>query len=109
MSKSSRNAYKTRSPNKLIRMGWNIYRLCDQGEVSDGFSIDVLVSVGSYTYEDGVHDYGKRYTLLHKFLHDLEDGTTCATDSAFYCPKAMHAAKRLWTKRKRIVFTVPSK
>ena len=108
MSKSCRNAFKTRSPNKPIRMGWNVYRLCDQGEVSDGFCLDALVSVGSYTYEDGVHEHGKRYTLLHKFLHDRQDGTTCSADSAFYCPRALHAAKRVWQKRKRLVFTVPS-
>ena len=55
-----------------------------------------------------MHDYGKRYTLCHKFLHDLEDGTTCVADSAFYCPRALHAAKRVWQKKKRLVFTVPS-
>jgi len=108
VSKSCRNAFKTRSPNKPIRMGWNVYRLCDQGEVSDGFCLDALVSVGSYTYENGVHEHGKRYTLLYKFLHDREDGTTCAADSAFYCPRALHAAKRVWQKKKRLVFTVPS-
>ena len=70
-------------------------------------TLDVLVCVGSHTYEEGVHDYGKRYTLLQKFLHDRDDGTTCAADSAFYCPKALHAAKRVWQKKKRLVFTVP--
>ena len=101
------NAYKTRSPGKPIRMGWNIYRLCDQGEITHGFCLDDLVSVGAYTY-DQVHQYGKRYTLMHKFLHELADCTTCVGDSAFYCPKAMHAAKRVWAKKKRLVFTVPS-
>ena len=84
-------------------MGWNIYRLCDQGEVSDGFCLDAFVFVGPHTYEGG----GKRYTLLQKFLHDRDDGTTCAADSAFYYPKALHAAKRVWQKKKRLVFTVP--
>ena len=92
------NAYKTRSPGKPIRMGWNIYRLCDQGEITHGFCLDDLVSVGAYTY-DQVHEYGKRYTLMHKFLHELADGTTCVGDSVFYCPKAMHAAKRVWPRR----------
>ena len=87
-------------------MGWNIYRLCDQGEVSDAFCLDDLVSCGSFTYEDGVDDRGKRYTLLHKFLINRDDGTTCVGDSAFYCPKAMHAAKNVWLKKKRLVFTV---
>ncbi len=82
-------------PGTLTRIGWNIYRLCDQGEVTYGFCLDALVSVGTHTYEDGVHDHGKRYTLLHKFLYDRDDGTTCAGDSAFYCPKAMHEAKRV--------------
>ena len=76
------NAYKTRSPGKPIRMGWNIYRLCDQGEITQGFCLDDLVSVGAYTY-DQVHEYGKRYTLMHEFLHELADGTTCVGDSAF--------------------------
>ena len=76
--------------------------------MTDGFCLDALVSVGDYTYENGVHTYGKRFTLIHSFLHDRDDGTTCAADSAFYCPKAMHAAKRVWAKKKRLVFTVPS-
>ena len=87
-------------------MGWNIYRLCDQGQVTDGFCLDALVSVGDYTYDE-VHDYGKRFTLLSKFLRDRQNGTTCSGDSAFYCPKAMHVAKRVWSKKKRLVFTVP--
>lgn len=86
-------------------MGWNIYRLCDQGEVADGFCLDAVVSVGDFTY-DKVHDYGKRFTLLYRFLHDRDHGTTCSGDSAFYCPKAMHVAKNVWQKKKRLVFTV---
>ena len=105
MSKSARNAYKTRSPNKPIRMGWNIYRLCDQGEVSDGFCLDAVVSVGDYTY-DQVLNGSKRFTLLYRFLHDRDHGTTCSGDSAFYCPRAMHVAKKVWQKKKRLVFTV---
>ena len=87
-------------------MGWNIYRLCDQGQVADGFCLDAVVSVGDFTFEK-VQKEGKRFTLLHRFLYDREHGTTCSGDSAFYSPQAMFAAKKTWLKKKRLVFTVP--
>ena len=96
MSKSAWNSFKTRSPNKPIRMGWNVYRLCDQGEHTDGFCLDVLVSVGKWTYLDVDAEGGSRYKLLYNFTHDLEDGTTIVADNAFYCPRALRAAKSVW-------------
>ena len=90
-------------------MGWNIYRLCDQGEITDGFCLDAVVQVGSKTFDDVNLDESYKYKLLHKFTHNLQDGTTVVADNYFYCPKAMRAAKLKWAKKKRFIFTVPGK
>ena len=105
--KSERNPFKTRSTGKPIRMGWNILRLCDQGEITDGFCLDCVVQVGSFTFQDLELDEPYKYQIWYKFTHALKHGTTIVADNYFYCPKAMRAAKLKWRKKKRIVVTVP--
>ena len=95
--------------NRSEWVGIFIYRLCDQGEITDGFCLDAIVQVGSHTFKDLQMDESYKFKLLYKFTHSLMNGTTVVADNYFFCPKAMRVAKLKWSKKKRFVFTVPGK
>ena len=44
-SKSKRNPYKTRNPDKPIRMGWTVDKVVDKGEQGGYFTLNHLVKV----------------------------------------------------------------
>ena len=49
-NKSRRNIYKTRNPDKPIRMGWTVNKLADKGELGGYFDYNHLTKVGKYSY-----------------------------------------------------------
>ena len=38
------NRYKIRNPDKRIRMGWTISKLCDQGELGGNYVANIYVA-----------------------------------------------------------------
>ena len=49
-SKSRRNAFKTRNPDKPIKEGWTVSKLGDKGEKDSTYILNDIVKCGSYTY-----------------------------------------------------------
>ncbi len=52
VSKSKMNPYKTRNPDKPIRMGWTVDKVCDMGEHGGYYVYNHLVKVGKHSYTD---------------------------------------------------------
>ena len=82
VSKSDRNVYKTRNPDKSIRMGWMVNKLADKGKKGGYFVYNHLTKVGKYTYTDATH--GKNYNAVEQLIHDVKGmGKTVTMDSGF--------------------------
>ena len=56
-SKSKRNKFKIRNPDKPIRMGWTVNKIADQGEFGGYYTYNHLVKVGNKTYNNT--EFGK--------------------------------------------------
>ena len=61
-SKSKRNPYKIRNPEKPIKMGWTIYKIGERGQFGGYAITDHLAKVGRKTYTSTSR--GKPITLL---------------------------------------------
>ena len=65
-SKSKRNAFKIRNPDKPIKMGWTIYKIGEKGQFGGYMITDHLVKVGKKTYTS--LEKGKTYNIVEQLL-----------------------------------------
>ena len=63
-SKSRRNAFKTRNPDKPTKEGWTVSKLGDKGEKDGTYILNVIVKCGNYIYSNT--DNGKMYNRIRK-------------------------------------------
>ena len=97
-SKSKRNPYKIRNPDKPIRMGWTINKICDKGELGGNYVANHVVKVGKKTYRNPAN--GKNYDIVDQLSAGYKDtGRLIVMDSGFPTTKLMEDAKRLWNTR----------
>ena len=95
VSKSDRKVYKTRNPDKPIRMGWTVNKLEDKGEKGGYFVYNHLTKVGEYTCKDTTH--GKNYNAVEQLIRDVKGmGKTVTMDSGFPILKLFKDAKEKW-------------
>ena len=66
-SKSRRNKFKIRNPDKPIRMGWTVCKLDDVGENGGAFVYNHLVKCGDHTYTDTTN--GKNYNVVEQLVN----------------------------------------
>ena len=79
-SKSKRNQFKIRNPDKPVRMGWTINKLAEVGEKGGSFVSNHLVKVGKATYADVSR--GNTYSMVKLLLTDvIGKGKLVAMDS----------------------------
>ena len=89
-SKSKRNPYKVRNPDKPIRMGWTICKISDKG-LHGGYYVAnhvVKVEKKSYKYPEN----GKNYDIVDQLLSGLKNGGRLVV-------KLMLDVKLLWKTR----------
>ena len=63
-SKSRRNAFKTRNPDKPIKEGWTVSKLGDKGEKDGTYILNGIVKCGNYIYSNT--DNGKMHNIIEK-------------------------------------------
>ena len=94
-SKSRRNIYKTRNPDKPIRMGWTVNKLADKGELGGYFVYNHLTKVGKYSYTD--LSKGKNYNIVDQLISEVKGlGKTVVMDSGFPTVSLVKDAKQEW-------------
>ena len=94
-SKSKRNPYKVRNPDKPIRMGWAVCKISDKGHHGGYFIANHVVKVGKKSYVSPRN--GKNYDIVEQLLSGLKDnGRSVIMDSGFPTLKLLHDARRLW-------------
>ena len=97
-SKSKRNPFKVRNPDKPIRMGWTICKISDKGVHGGNFVGNHVVKVGRKTYKNT--ENGKNYDVVDQLLTDYKDrGRQVVMDSGFPTMKLMTDSKDLWSTR----------
>ena len=83
-SKSRRNKFKIRNPDKPIRMGWTVCKLGDVGENGGAFVYNHLVKCSDHTYTDTTN--GKNYNVVEQLVNTgdiVNSGRTLVMDNAF--------------------------
>ena len=70
-SKSKRNKFKIRNPDKPIRMGWTVNKIADMGELGGYYTFNHLVKVGKQTYTNT--GFGKNYNTVEQLLEGLKN------------------------------------
>ena len=102
-SKSKRNKFKIRNPDKPIRMGWTVNKIADQGEFGGYYTYNHLVKVGNKTYNNT--EFGKNYNTVDQLLEGLKGmGRLVVMDSGFPTIKLLKDSAKLWNTR--IIATV---
>ena len=102
-SKSKRNKFKIRNPDKPIRMGWTVNKIADQGELGGYYTYNHLVKVGKQTYTNT--GSGKNYNTVEQLLEGLKYmGRLVVMDSGFPTIQLLKDAASLWNTR--IIATV---
>ena len=94
-SKSRRNPFKVRNPNKPIRMGWTVCKISDKGQYGGYFVCNHVVKVGKKSY---VHPQnGKNYDIVDQLTAGLKNsGRLVVMDSGFPTLKLMNDSWQLW-------------
>ena len=94
-SKSKRNPYKTRNPDKPVRMGWTVCKISDKGCFGGNFVCNHVVKVGKKTYKNP--QKGKNYDIVDQLLSGLKDnGRLIIMDSGFPTVNLLKDARQLW-------------
>lgn len=94
-SKSKRNPYKIRNPDKPIRMGWTVCKISDKGQHGGYFIANHVVKVGKKSYVSPQN--GKNYDIVDQLLLGLKDnGRSVIMDSGFPTLKLLRDARQLW-------------
>eukprot|EP00794_Sanderia_malayensis_P001103 gene1103-biopygen337 len=97
-SKSKRNPYKIRNPDKPIRMGWTICKVSDKGANGGNYVANHVVKVGKKTYKTSGN--GKNYDIVEQLISEFKDsGRLVVMDSGFPTIKLMEDAKNKWHTR----------
>eukprot|EP00795_Rhopilema_esculentum_P004046 gene4046-20219_t len=97
-SKSNRNPFKIRNPDKPIRMGWTICKLSDRGKYGGNFVANHVVKCGSKTYKKAAN--GKNYDIIEQLIENFKnEGRLVVMDSGFPTTKLMEDAKEIWGTR----------
>ena len=108
-SKSRRNAFKTRDPDKPIKEAWAVSKLGDKREKDGTYISNGIVKCGNYTYSNT--DNGKMYNIIDKQIgcSDIKgSGRTVVLDSAYVTILFFRDAATVWkikvvgTIRKRL-------
>eukprot|EP00794_Sanderia_malayensis_P000684 gene684-biopygen1109 len=94
-SKSKRNPYKSRNPDKPVRVGWTVCKISDRGELGGYFVYNHVVKVGKKTYLNPQR--GKNYDIVYQLLSGLKDnGRLVVMDSGFPTIDLQKDARVLW-------------
>eukprot|EP00794_Sanderia_malayensis_P005758 gene5758-biopygen4674 len=94
-SKSKRNPYKSRNPDKPVRMGWVVCKISDRGELGGNFVYNHVVKVGKKTYLNPQR--GKNYDIVYQLLSGMKDnGRLVIMDSGFPTIDLLKDARVLW-------------
>ena len=94
-SKSKRNPYKTRNPDKPVRMGWTVCKISDKEYLGGNFVCNHVVKVGKKTYVNP--QKGKNYDIVDQLLSGLKDnGRLVIMDSGFPTIHLLKDARLLW-------------
>ena len=95
-SKSKRNQFKIRNPDKPIRIGWAINKLAELVKKGGSFVSNHLVKVGKATYNTDVFKE-KTYSMVKLLLTDvIGQGNLVAMDSGFPTLCLLRDAKDDW-------------
>eukprot|EP00794_Sanderia_malayensis_P004514 gene4514-biopygen3674 len=98
VSKSKRNPYKIRNPDKPVRMGWTVCKVSDKGKFGGNFVINHVTKVGKKTYRNAQN--GKNYDIVEQLLSGYKGtGRLVVMDSGYPTLKLLTDAKRLWQTR----------
>ena len=97
-SKSRRNPFKVRNPDKPIRMDWTVCKISDKGQYGGYFVCNHVVQVGKKSY---VHPQnGKNYDIADQLTAGLmNSGRSVVMDSSFPNLKLMKDSWQLWRKQ----------
>ena len=97
-SKSKRNPYKIRNPEKPIKMGWTIYKIGERGQFGGYAITDHLAKVGRKTYTSTSH--GKTHNIVDQLL-DPHKGKSklLVLDNGFPTVKLLEDAKQMWNMK----------
>ncbi len=94
-SKSIRNPYKTRNPDKPIRMGWTVCKISDKGIHGGYFVVNHVVKVGKKSYKSPQN--GKNYDIVDQLLSGLKGvGRSVVMDSGFPTLKLLRDSRQQW-------------
>ena len=94
-SKSKRNAYKIRNPDKPIKMGWTIYKLGERGQFGRYMITNHLVKAGNKTYTSTVK--GMTYNIVEQLIEAHKNqGKMLVLDSGFPTLPLIEDAKKVW-------------
>ena len=97
-SKSKRNPYKIRNPDKPIRMGWTVCKISDKGMNGGNYVANHVVKPGKKTHRNTVN--GKNYDVVDQLLTNFKDsGRLVVMDSGFPTMKLVRDANNLWNTR----------
>lgn len=95
VSKSRRNPYKIRNPDKPIRMGWTVCKVSNKGQHGCYFINNHVTKVGKKSY---VHpENGKNYDIVDQLIVGLKDESRLVVmDNGFPTVKLLKDARELW-------------
>ena len=97
-SKSKRNPYKIRNPEKPIKMGWTIYKIGERGQFGVYAITDHLAKVGRKTYTSTSR--GKTHNIVDQLLDPhKEKGKLLVLDNGFPTVKVLEDAKQMWNTK----------
>ena len=99
-SRSRKNAFKTREPDKPIREGWTVIKLGEAGENKGSFVLNDLVKCGKHTNTNT--DKGKNYNVVNQVLdcmNILASGRLVVLDSEYVTKILFEDAKAVWNLR----------
>ncbi len=94
-SKSKRNQFKIRNPDKPIKMGWTVCKIADKGQFGYTFVSNHIVKVGKKTYANPQN--GKNYHLVDQLLNGFKfRGRLVVMDNGYPTIKLLKDAKEQW-------------
>ena len=97
-SKSKRNPYKIRNPEKPIKMGWTIYKIGERGQFVGYAITDHLAKVGRKTYTSTSR--GKTHNIVDQLLDPHKGkGKLWVLDNGFPTVKLLEDAKQMWNTK----------
>ena len=97
-SKSKRNPYKIRNPEKPIKMGWTIYKIGEWGQFGGYAITDHLAKVGCKTYTST--SLGKTHNIVDQLLDPHKGkGQLLVLDNGFPTVKLLEDAKQMWNMK----------